>query len=135
MELKSFYKPWLSAIKGVFLILFGIGAIFQITGSIKILSILFIVPVIAMSILFLNAGTLFVKSKSRSLLIYMKNVIGMHLIINVLLSLLFAYFFYMVLGNFTPQSLLYIGIIVLITGVINVISSNLLRRLQYRIIV
>ncbi len=177
MELKSYDKPWLPAIKGVFLILFGIAALFQIIGSIKILTILFIVLISAMGILLIATGTLFDKSKTRGwpivfgalnigfsiyllikldspredilwilfallilyvffqfieagILFYKKNAFGMLLIINALLSLLFAYFFYLVLGNFTPQSLFYIGIIALTTGIINVLSSYLLSRLQ-----
>ena len=177
MELKSYDKPWLPAIKGVFLILFGIAALLQIIGSVKVLSILFIVLISATGILLIASGILFEKSKSRSwpiffgalnigfsiyllikldspladilwilfallvlyvifqfieagILFYQKNAFCVLFVINALLSVLFAYFFYIVLGNFTPQSLFYIGIIALITGIINVLSSYLLSRLK-----
>jgi hypothetical protein len=64
------------------------------------------------------------------ILLYQKNAFGALFVINALLSLLFGYFLYVVTGNFTPNSVFYIGLIALITGSINVLSSYLLSRLK-----
>ena len=63
MELKSYEKPWLPALKGSFLMLFGIIAMLMIIGGIKTLSILFAVIVGAMGASLIAAGVLSAKIK------------------------------------------------------------------------
>lgn len=58
MELKSYEKPWLPALKGAFLMLFGIIAMLLIVGSIKTLAILFAVLIGAMGASLIAAGVL-----------------------------------------------------------------------------
>jgi hypothetical protein len=62
------------------------------------------------------------------ILIYQKNAFAALFIINALLSLLFGYFLYVVTGNFTPAGVFYIGLIALVFGLTNVLSSYLLSR-------
>ena len=71
MELKSYEKPWLPALKGAFLILFGIIAMIQIIGGIKPLAILFAVLIGATGASLIAAGVLSGKSQLK----------GWHLII------------------------------------------------------
>jgi uncharacterized membrane protein HdeD (DUF308 family) len=63
MELKSYDKPWLPAIKGTFLIIFGIIGMLRIVGSLKALSVLFIVLICAMAFLLIGTGTIYKKLK------------------------------------------------------------------------
>lgn len=63
MELKSYEKPWLPALKGAFLILFGIIAMIQIIGGIKPLAILFAVLIGATGASLIAAGVLSGKSQ------------------------------------------------------------------------
>lgn len=66
MEFKYYDKSWLPAIKGAFLIIFGIIAMSQILGSIRSLASLFIVLIGMIGIILLASGIMFKKSKFRS---------------------------------------------------------------------
>jgi hypothetical protein len=48
--------------------------------------------------------------------------------LNALLTLLFGFFLHIVTTNFTEQSVFYIGLIALVFGLVNVLSSYLLSR-------
>ena len=63
MEFKYYDKPWMPAIKGAFLILFGIIAMSQIIGSIRSLASLFIVLIGMIGILLISSGIMFRKSR------------------------------------------------------------------------
>jgi|WetSurSiteA1Bulk_404760.scaffolds.fasta_scaffold19505_2 uncharacterized membrane protein HdeD (DUF308 family) len=63
MELKSYDKPWLPAIKGAFLIIFGIIAMMSILGTIKSLAVLFIFLIAMIGILLIFTG---IRSKKSS---------------------------------------------------------------------
>jgi hypothetical protein len=65
MELKYYDKSWLPAIKGAFLILFGIIAMSQIVGSIRSMASLFIVLIGMIGILLISSTIIFKKSKFR----------------------------------------------------------------------
>jgi len=65
MDFKYYDKPWLPAIKGAFLIIFGILAMSQIVGSIRSLASLFIVLIGMIGILLASTGILVKKSKFR----------------------------------------------------------------------
>lgn len=65
MELKYYDKPWLLAIKGIFLILFGIIAMSRIMGSIRNLASIFIVLIGMTGILLISSGIIVKKSKFR----------------------------------------------------------------------
>lgn len=65
MEIKYYDKSWLPAIKGAFLILFGIIAMSRIFGSIRSLASLFIVLIGVIGIMLISSGILFKKSKFR----------------------------------------------------------------------
>lgn len=175
MELKSYEKPWLPALKGAFLVLFGIIAMLQIFGGLKALAILFAVLIGATGASLIAAGVLSAKSSLKGwhvitgalnlafavalltkidspreiviwimlvwvifyaltelveagLLIKNNNAFFALFIVNALLSLLFGYFLYVIIGNFTPQSVFYIGIIALVFGLANILSSFLLSK-------
>lgn len=175
MELKQYDKPWLPALKGIFLILLGVIAMLQIIGSIKTLAILFVVLIGAIGASLIATGVLNGKSKwmkwpvvegviniafgvyllikidspapelvgiilawvlfyalteliEAGMLIKDKNAFAALFVLNALLSLLLGYFLYVVIGNFTPQSVYYIGIIALFFGIANVLSSYLLSK-------
>jgi uncharacterized membrane protein HdeD (DUF308 family) len=177
MELKSYEKPWLPAFKGAFLIIFGIVALLRIVGSIKALSILFVVLISALAILLISSAVLFKKSDSKAwsiisgllnlffsifLLIKMNSPAKVHMmlilawvifyaiaeiieagillsknnafsalfLLNAILTLLFGYFFYVVINNFTIQGVFYIGLIAFVFGITNVLSSYLLSRIK-----
>jgi len=183
MELKYYDKPWLSAIKGAFLIIFGILAILHIVGTIKSLAVLFALLIAMIGILMIAIGILNKKSSFRwwtivagavnlafciflamnvdtavslteartkvtilifvwimfyavtelveaGLLYSLKNAFAAVFVINALLSFTFGYFLYVVAGNFTPQSVTYIGIIALVTGIVNELSAYLLSRIK-----
>jgi len=57
-----------------------------------------------------------------------KNAFAVLMVINALLTLLFGYFFSVVITNMTPQGVLYIGLIALVVGATNILSSYLLSR-------
>lgn len=65
MEFKYYDKSWLPAIKGAFLILFGIIAMSRIVGSIRNLASLFIMLIGVIAIMLLSSGILFKKSRFR----------------------------------------------------------------------
>ena len=65
MEFKYYDKPWLPAIKGAFLIIFGIIAMSQILGSIRSLASLFIVLAGMIGILLISSGIMLRKSRFR----------------------------------------------------------------------
>jgi uncharacterized membrane protein HdeD (DUF308 family) len=65
MELKYYDKSWLPAIKGGLLIIFGILAMLQITGTIKSLAILFSMLTGMIGILLLSSTLLFGKGEFR----------------------------------------------------------------------
>jgi hypothetical protein len=65
MELKYYDKSWLPAIKGAFLILFGMIAMSQIVGSIRSMASLFIVLIGMIGILLISSVVIFKKSKFR----------------------------------------------------------------------
>jgi hypothetical protein len=60
------------------------------------------------------------------ILIYQKNAFHALFILNALLTLLFGFFFHLVIGNFTLQGVFYLGLIALVFGITNVLSSYLL---------
>jgi hypothetical protein len=175
MELKSFEKPWLPAIKGIFLILFGITGMLQIIGSIRALSVVFIVLISAMAILLIGWGIIYKSSGTRiwsivsgvinlffsiylliklesatkdivwiilvwaifylvtelveaGILIRQKNAFAVLFLQNALLSLLFIYFLNIVMSTFSAQGVFYIGLIALVFGITNIISSYLLKK-------
>ena len=65
MEFKYYDKSWMPAIKGAFLILFGLIAVSQIVGSIRSLASLFILLIAAIAIMQLSSGILLKKSRFR----------------------------------------------------------------------
>jgi uncharacterized membrane protein HdeD (DUF308 family) len=64
------------------------------------------------------------------ILFFLKNAFSTLFIINALLTLLLGYFLYIVSGNFTPQSVFYLGLIAMVFGIVNLLSSYLLSRLK-----
>jgi uncharacterized membrane protein HdeD (DUF308 family) len=65
MELKYYDKPWLPAIKGAFLIIFGIMAMLRIVGTIKSLAVLFAFLIAMIGILLIATGIMSKKSSFR----------------------------------------------------------------------
>jgi uncharacterized membrane protein HdeD (DUF308 family) len=66
-----------------------------------------------------------------AVMLYMaKNGFAALFLINSILTLVFAYFLYIVTGNFTEQSVFNIGIIALAVGLVNVLSSYLLNQVK-----
>jgi len=63
MELKAYNKSWLPAFKGALLIIFGIVAMLQISGTIKSLAVIFSMLVIMIGILLISSTFLFGKFK------------------------------------------------------------------------
>jgi hypothetical protein len=57
-----------------------------------------------------------------------KNAFAVLMVINALLTLLFSYFFSIVIANMTAQGVMYIGLIALVVGATNIMSSYLLSR-------
>jgi uncharacterized membrane protein HdeD (DUF308 family) len=177
MEFKYYDKSWLPAIKGAFLILFGIIAMSQVVGSIRNMASLFIVLIGMIGILLLSSGILMKKSRFRiwsiisgavnllfclilafrieapreeigtiilfwiifqaiteiaeaGMLFYLKNAFAALFLLNALLTFLFGYFLNVLMGNFTPQSVYYLGVIALVFGLANELSSYLLTRIK-----
>ena len=64
------------------------------------------------------------------LLVTMKNAFAALFMLNALLTLMFGYFLHIVTKNFTEQSVFYIGVIALVFGLVNVLSSYLLSRVK-----
>jgi uncharacterized membrane protein HdeD (DUF308 family) len=65
MEVKSYDKPWLPAIKGAFLIVFGILAMLRIAGTVKSLAVLFLFLIGMIGILLIFTGIRYKKSQFR----------------------------------------------------------------------
>jgi len=65
-----------------------------------------------------------------ALLVTMKNAFAALFMLNALLTLMFGYFLHIVTTNFTEQSVFYIGLIALVFGLVNVLSSYLLSRVK-----
>ena len=173
MEFKYYDKSWLPAIKGAFLILFGIIAMSRIVGSIRNLASLFIVLIGMIGILLISSGIVVRKSKFRGwyiatgvinvvfclilaikiespretigwiillwiifqavteiieagILFSMKNAFASLFLQSALLMILFGYFLHVVSGNFTPQSVFYLGITALVFGLTDLISAYML---------
>ena len=64
------------------------------------------------------------------LLATMKNAFAALFMLNALLTLMFGYFLHIVTTNFTEQSVFYIGLIALVFGLVNILSSYLLSRVK-----
>jgi hypothetical protein len=173
MELKSYDKTWLPAIKGAMLILFGIINMLRIYGSIRALSVLFIVLIGMISILLISTGVLFKRSGFKGwtitsgilnalfciylglnmdagrdkivwiMLVWVlfyavtelveagiqytrRNAFAALFVINALLTLMFGYFLFVLIGNFTSQGIFYLGVIAVVFGITNLLSAFLL---------
>jgi hypothetical protein len=57
-----------------------------------------------------------------------KNAFAALFVINALLTLLFGYFLYVLIGNFTSQGIFYLGVIAIVFGVTNLLSAYLLNQ-------
>jgi hypothetical protein len=177
MEFKYYDKSWLPAIKGAFLILFGIIAMSQIVGSIRSLASLFIFLIGVIAVMLLSSGILIRKTRFRvwsiitgainlifcillaikieapreviawivlswvifqaiseiieaAILFSLGNAFAALFLLNALLTLLFGYFLHVLLGNFIPQSVFYLGVIALVFGLANELSAYLLTRIS-----
>jgi hypothetical protein len=64
------------------------------------------------------------------ILITLKNAFAALFLLNALLTLLFGYFLYVLMGNFTPQAVFYVGVIALVFGLANELSAYLLTRIK-----
>jgi hypothetical protein len=64
------------------------------------------------------------------LLFRQSNAFGALFLLNAFLTLLFGYFMYVLMGNFTAQGILYIGIIAVTIGLTNLLSAFLLSRIK-----
>lgn len=183
MELKNYDKPWMPAIKGAFLILFGIFAMMGIIGTIKSLAVFFAFLIAMIGILLIVTGVRYKKSRFRGwtiasgiinlafcavmfasvdttknlyearegvillmllwvifftitefveavLLFTLKNSFAALFIVNGLLTLLFAYFLNIVSLDFTPQKVFNLGLLALVTGIVNELSAYLLSQVK-----
>ena len=65
-----------------------------------------------------------------ALLVTLKNAFAALFMLNALLTLMFGYFLHIVTKNFTEQSVFYIGLIALVFGIVNLLSSYLLSRVK-----
>jgi hypothetical protein len=177
MEFKYYDKSWLPAIKGAFLILFGIIAMSRVVGSIRNLASLFIVLIGMIGILLISSGVVVKTSRFRiwavvsgiinlvfclllalkieaprevigwimlgwivfqsvveiveaGILITLKNAFAALFLLNALLTMLFGYFLQVLIGNFNPQAVFYVGVIALVFGLANELSAYLLTRIK-----
>jgi hypothetical protein len=64
------------------------------------------------------------------ILIALKNAFAALFVLNALLTLLFGFLLLKVSGNFTSQGVFLIGLIALVFGIVNVLSSYLLSRIR-----
>jgi uncharacterized membrane protein HdeD (DUF308 family) len=64
------------------------------------------------------------------LLLSQKNAFSALFLLNAFLTLLFGYFLYILLGNFTEQAVFYVGMIAFVFGIANELSAFLLSRIQ-----
>lgn len=65
-----------------------------------------------------------------ALLVTLKNAFAALFLINGLLTLLFAYFLNVVSMDFTPQKVFYLGLLALVTGIVNELSAYLLNQVK-----
>jgi uncharacterized membrane protein HdeD (DUF308 family) len=65
------------------------------------------------------------------ILISLRNAFSSLFLLNALLTMLFGYFLYVVAENFNPQGVFYLGLIALVFGLVNEISSYLLSRIKH----
>ena len=115
----SEHRAW-NILTGAVNLIFGIYLIIKVESpSVEIASIILVWVIFYILTEFIEAG----------ILISQKNAFAALFIQDGLLSILFGYFLYVAIGNFTPQAVFYIGIIALIIGITNVLSSYLLNRL------
>lgn len=183
MELKYYDKQWLPALKGIFLILFGIIAILQIFGTIVSLAVMFAFLIGIIGVILILYGIRY-KSVSHKtwtigsgiihlaffgflmfqvdrglnvtqartlianviliwilfyglsevveavLLFIQKNAFSVLFVMNALLSLLFGFFLNIALSDLTLQRVSYLGLLALVFGLVNVLSSYLLSRIK-----
>jgi uncharacterized membrane protein HdeD (DUF308 family) len=114
------YKTW-NIVTGVLNLAFGIYLIIKVESpAIEIAWIILIWIIFYILTEFIEAG----------ILISEKNAFAALFVQDGLLSILFGYFLYIAIGKFTPEAVFYIGIIALIIGITNVLSSYLLSRLK-----
>jgi hypothetical protein len=177
MEFKYYDKSWMPAIKGAFLILFGIIAMSQIVGSIRSMASLFIALIGMIGILLISSTIMVKKTKFRiwsiasglinlifclllalkieaprvqiawiilswiifqaiaeiieaGIMITEKNAFAALFLLNALLTMLLGYFIYVLMGNFTPQAVFYVGLIAFFFGLANELSAWLLTRIK-----
>jgi hypothetical protein len=64
------------------------------------------------------------------ILISQKNAFTALFLLNALLTILFGYFLFVLMGNFTPQAVFYLGVIALFFGFANELSAWLLTRIK-----
>jgi uncharacterized membrane protein HdeD (DUF308 family) len=116
---KAKFRNW-SIITGLINLAFAVFLLLQLNSPDrdKILWIIFVWVLFYALTEIIEAGLLF----------SLKNAFGALFILNALLTLLFGYFFYVLMHNFTRQGVFYIGIIALVFGIANVLSSYLLGR-------
>jgi uncharacterized membrane protein HdeD (DUF308 family) len=114
------YKVW-NIVMGAINLIFGLFLIIKVESpSIVITRIILIWVVFYVLTEFIEAG----------ILISEKNAFAALFVQDGLLSVLFGYFLYIAIGKFTPEAVFYIGIIALIIGITNVLSSYLLSTLK-----
>lgn len=114
------YKAW-NIINGVINLVFAIYLIIKVESpAVEIAWIILIWIIFYILTEFIEAG----------ILISQKNAFAALFVQDGLLSILFGYFLYVAIGKFTPEAVFYIGIIALIIGITNVLSSYLLSRLK-----
>jgi hypothetical protein len=115
---KSKSRKWYF-MSGIMHLIFGIVLLTQIESSrINIIWVIFAWVLFSAIIELVEAGMLIVQ----------KNAFFTVFILNALLTLLFAYFYYVVILNFTSQGLFYIGLIALVFGITYQLTSYLLSR-------
>ena len=114
------YKAW-NIISGVIHLIFAVYLIVKVESpSIEIAWIILLWVIWYILTEFVEAG----------ILVSEKNAFAALFVQDGLLSILFGYFLYIAIGKFTPEAVFYIGIIALIIGITNVLSSYLLSRLK-----
>jgi uncharacterized membrane protein HdeD (DUF308 family) len=112
------YKAW-NILTGVINLVFGIYLIIKVESpSIEIARIILIWIIFYILTEFIEAG----------ILISEKNAFAALFIQDGLLSILFGYFLHVAIGRFTPEAVFYLGIIALVIGITNVLSSYILSR-------
>jgi hypothetical protein len=64
------------------------------------------------------------------ILLYLKNAFGALFIINGILTSMFGFFVFIVIGNSTPQGIFYLGLMAIVIGIVNELSAYLLSRVK-----